>query len=207
MTTPIPTPSPTPSATPDPSTPQTPASGTDTSAAGSTRTSSGQDSAGSTQSVAPFSSTAAAAPGPLAPDALAAMQSALAAEQAAVWAYGLVAAHARDDAAMIAENRSGHLLRRDATAARLVASGAEAAPPAPAYQVSVNVVDVPSARQLAQDIEADAAAAWRVVIGSTDDPELRGFALTGLSDAAVRLAMWKRVAGATPTTVPFAGQG
>jgi len=134
------------------------------------------------------------------------MQNALAAEQAAVWAYGLVAAYAREDAAMIDENRSGHLLRRDATAARLVASGAEAPPPAPAYQVSVNVVDVPTARQLAQDIESDAAAAWRVVIGSTDDPELRGFALTGLSDAAVRLAMWKRVAGINPTTVPFPGQ-
>ncbi len=65
----------------------------------------------------------------------------------------------------------------------------------------------PSGRQLAQDIESDAAAAWRVVLGSTDDPELRGFALTGLSDAAVRLAMWKRVVGAIPSTVPFAGTG
>jgi hypothetical protein len=58
---------------------------------------------------------------------------------------------------------------------------------------------------LAQDIETDAAAAWRVVIGSTDDAELRGFALTGLSDAAVRLAMWKQVSGASPTTIPFPG--
>lgn len=165
-----------------------------------------QPSAGgeSAQPAAP--TTTAVAPGPLSPDALAALQAALAAEQAAVWAYGLVAAYARDDAAMIADTRSGHLLRRDATAARLVQGGADAPEPAAAYQVSVNVKDVKSARQLAQDIESDAASAWRLVIGSTDDAELRGFALTGLSDAAVRLAMWKQVAGVKPFTNPFPGR-
>lgn len=143
--------------------------------------------------------------GPLAPDALAALQSALAAEQAAVWTYGLVAAYARDQTAMIAEARSGHLLRRDATTARLIQGGATAPEPAAAYQVSIAVTDQATALALAQDIETDAAAAWRVVIGSTDDAELRGFALAGLSDAAVRLAMWKQVAGAAPTTIPFPG--
>lgn len=145
-------------------------------------------------------------PGPLSPDAQAAMQSALVAEQAAVWAYGLVAAHARDQSEMVADARSGHLLRRDATAARLTASGASAPEPAAAYQVTTDVVDQNSAWQLAQDIESDVAAAWRVVIGSTDDAEVRGFALTGLSEAAVRLAMWKQVAGIAPPTIPFPGQ-
>jgi hypothetical protein len=130
----------------------------------------------------------------------------LSAEQAAVWAYGLVAAYARDQAAMIAQARSGHLLRRDATTARLIQGGAAAPEPAAAYQISVPVTDAASALALAQDIETDAAAAWRVVIGSTDDAELRGFALTGLSDAAVRLAMWKQVVGTVPSTVPFPGQ-
>jgi hypothetical protein len=148
----------------------------------------------------------AAPPGPLSPDALQALQSALAAEQAAVWAYGLVAAYAREQADMITQARSGHLLRRDATTARLIDGGATAPEPAAAYQVSVDVKDAASALKLAMDIETDAAAAWRVVIGSTDDAELRGFALTGLYDAAVRLAMWKQVAGVKPTTVPFPGQ-
>ena len=107
---------------------------------------------------------------------------------------------------MIAEARSGHLLRRDATTARLIQGGAAAPEPAAAYQISVPVTDAGSALALAQDIETDAAAAWRVVIGSTDDAELRGFALTGLSDAAVRLAMWKQVVGTVPSTVPFPGQ-
>ena len=145
-------------------------------------------------------------PGPLGPDAQTAMQAALVTEQAAVWAYALVAAHARDQAAMVADARSGHLLRRDATAARLTAAGAAAPEPAAAYQVAVDVQDQNSAWQLAQDIESDVAAAWRVVIGSSDDAEVRGFALTGLSEAAVRLAMWKSVAGIAPPTIPFPGQ-
>ncbi len=164
---------------------------------------SGGSGTGTSVSAAPVTS---AAPGPLSPDAVTALQRALAAEQAAVWAYGLVAAYSRDDAAMITDARAGHLLRRDATAARLVAGGSEAPEPAPSYQVSVAVVDAPSARQLAQDIESDAAGAWRAVIGATDDAELRGFALLGLSDAAVRLAMWKQVSGVVPSTVPFPGQ-
>jgi len=145
-------------------------------------------------------------PGPLGPDAVTALQGALAAEQAAVWAYGLVAAYARDQGDMISQVRSGHLLRRDATTARLIQGGAAAPEPAAAYQVSVPVTDAASALTLAQDIETDAAAAWRVVIGSTDDAELRGFALSGLSEAAVRLAMWKQTVGAQPSTLAFPGQ-
>lgn len=145
--------------------------------------------------------------GPLPAETVSALQTALAAEQAAVWAYGLVAAYNRDDAQMVEENRSGHLLRQDATAARLVAGGASVPEPAPAYSIPVQPTDVGSARQLAQAIESDAAAGWRLVLGSTDDQELRGFALTGLSDAAVRLALWKKVAGASPVTLPFPGQG
>lgn len=172
---------------------------------------SGDPASGSPASGSPAPSSVVAVPttapaGPLAPDAQAALQAALAAEQAAVWAYGLVAAYARDQAAMIAQARSGHLLRRDATTARLIQGGAAAPEPAAAYQISVPVTDAASALALAQDIETDAAAAWRVVIGSTDDAELRGFALTGLSDAAVRLAMWKQVVGTVPSTVPFPGQ-
>jgi Domain of unknown function (DUF4439) len=175
------------------------ASGSAASDSGAAETTAGSPSAVSAAPTTP-------PPGPLTPDALAALQAALAAEQAAVWAYGLVAAYARDQASMVADARSGHLLRRDATTARLIQGGATAPEPAAAYQVSVAVSDAATALQLAQDIETDAAAAWRVVIGSTDDAELRGFALTGLSDAAVRLALWKQVVGVNPVTVPFPGQ-
>ncbi len=195
MTSPAPTPAPGP-----------PASGSadPSGSASGSASQSASGSAATSASATPLPS--AAPPGPLTPDAVKALQSALAAEQAAVWAYGLVAAYARDQADMITEARSGHLLRRDSTTARLIQGGATPPEPAAAYQVSVDVKDPASALKLAMDIETDAAAGWRIVIGSTDDAELRGFALTGLSDAAVRLAMWKQVAGVKPTTVPFPGQ-
>ncbi len=196
MTSPSPSPSPSP-------TPSVPESGSP-SAAGSP---SALGSLGASASPSPVSTPVSTQPpGPLGPDAQTAMQAALVAEQAAVWAYGLVAAHARDQADMVADARSGHLLRRDATAARLTAAGASAPEPEAAYQVAVDVQDQNTAWQLAQDIESDVAAAWRVVIGSSDDAEVRGFALTGLSEAAVRLAMWKQVAGINPSTIPFPGQ-
>ena len=209
MTSPTPAPGPTTAPTPGASTTASPPSAASAApgSAGSSGSAGTSESSGTPASPSPVSAAPTTPPpGPLAPDALAALQSALATEQAAVWAYGLVAAYARDQSAMIADARSGHLLRRDATTARLVQGGATPPEPAAAYQVSVAVTDAPSALALAQDIETDAAAAWRVVIGSTDDAELRGFALLGLSDAAVRLAIWKQVAGATPTTVPFPGQ-
>lgn len=177
-----------------------------TPAPGSSPAESSGSAASSGSAPPPSTPISTAPPGPLSPDAQAAMQSALIAEQAAVWSYALVAAHARDQSAMVADARSGHLLRRDATAARLTAAGAAAPEPAAAYQVAVDVQDQNSAWQLAQDIESDVAAAWRVVIGSTDDAEVRGFALTGLSEAAVRLAMWKQVAGIAPPTIAFPGQ-
>ena len=167
---------------------------------------SAESGAGSPTAQSVSAAPTTAPPGPLGPDAVTALQGALAAEQAAVWAYGLVAAYARDQGDMIAQVRSGHLLRRDATTARLIQGAAAAPEPAAAYQVSVPVTDAASALTLAQDIETDAAAAWRVVIGSTDDAELRGFALSGLSEAAVRLAMWKQTVGTQPSTLAFPGQ-
>lgn len=190
MTSPTPTPTPGPDASAGASAPASPASG----------------ATGSPSSSPISTPVSAPPPGPLGPDAQTAMQAALVAEQAAVWAYALVAAHARNQSAMIAEARSGHLLRRDATAARLTAAGVSAPEPAAAYQVAIDVQDENTAWQLAQDIESDVAAAWRVVIGSSDDAEVRGFALTGLSEAAVRLAMWKQIAGINPPTIPFPGQ-
>ncbi|WP_420123043.1 hypothetical protein, partial [Nakamurella sp.] len=73
----------------------TPAPGSGPSpASGATSTSTSTSGSGSASPLSTPISTAP--PGPLSPDAQAAMQSALVAEQAAVWAYALVAAHARD---------------------------------------------------------------------------------------------------------------
>lgn len=131
-----------------------------------------------------------------------ALQLALRSENAAIWAYALVAANDKDDA--VVDLRTGHLVRRDAAAELLTRGGASPAAPAPAYSTPA-VTDLASARALASAIETDCAAAWRSVVANTDNTDLRTFAATGLSDAAVRLAQWKKRAKASPLTVPFPG--
>lgn len=155
----------------------------------------------------PGRSTAApsTAAGKLAGDVSRALQVALAAEQAAVWAYDLVAAYDPDDANIIATIRTGHLARRDATASLLAGGGAKAPVTAPGYSLPAPVTDPTSARALAATIEGDCAAAWRGVIGTTDSIALRTTALAGLSDSAVWLTTLKMAAKTQPATVAFPG--
>ena len=74
-----------------------------------------------------------------------------------------------------------------------------------AYQLPVVVTDRATALQVAVAIEKDVTNAWRAVIGGTGNNQLRRFALTALSDAAVRLTGWRVIAGVSPSTVPFPG--
>ncbi|SDP42037.1 protein of unknown function [Nakamurella panacisegetis] len=149
--------------------------------------------------------TAAAPATKLASETAKALQTALAAEQVAVWAYDLVAAYDPADASLIATIRTGHLARRDATASLLVSGGSTAPIAAPAYSIPKPVTDVASARALSTTVETDCAAAWRVVIGSTDSTSLRTSALAGLSDSAVWLTQMKMAARTVPVTVALPG--
>jgi Domain of unknown function (DUF4439) len=142
---------------------------------------------------------------PLEPATADAVQRALAAEHAAVWALELVTAFLPDalDAAA-GEALTAHRARRD-TASRylrdhevspVTAEPAYAAPP---------VTDQASALALLVIVETDCAAAWRSAIEHTDDAAARSLAAQALTDAAVRGARWRRSAGVTPVTVPFPG--
>ncbi|MBA3524280.1 MAG: DUF4439 domain-containing protein, partial [Geodermatophilaceae bacterium] len=64
----------------------------------------------------------------------------------------------------------------------------------------------PAALALAAQLEDGTATAWRYLLGATDDAELRGTALTALTDSAVRAVRWRLAAGTTPATVAFPGQ-
>jgi len=138
--------------------------------------------------------------------AAAAIQVALASENSAVWAYSLVAAFDPDNADTASAMRDAHMVRRDDAAERLTVAKVKPNPAAPAYKLPKPVTDVKSARALAMTIESDNAAAWLGVVGSTDDSTLRSYALAGLTDAAVRLTTWKKLAKASTLTVPFPGQ-
>ncbi len=138
-------------------------------------------------------------------DAAQAVQVGLGTAHAAVWAYGLVSAYDRDDIALARRNRVANEQIRDTTSDLLSSIGVEPIATEVAYRLPVVVTDRPTALQVAMAIERDATNAWRAVIGSTGNSQLRRFALTALSDAAVRLTGWRVLAGVTPGTVPFPG--
>lgn len=139
-------------------------------------------------------------------DTVRALQAALASEQVAVWAYDIIAAYDPADADTIGTIRAGHLARQGATSGYLLAGGATAPGPAPAYALPAPVTDPASARALTAVVEGDCAAAWRAVIGNTDSASLRSVALAGLSDSAVWLTTLELAARTSPATVPFPGQ-
>ncbi|MBV9163911.1 MAG: ferritin-like domain-containing protein [Pseudonocardiales bacterium] len=136
-----------------------------------------------------------------------ALQRALAAEHAAIWVYGLVAAFVSNALdSQLDEAATAHQARRDATERVLIDAGAPPVPPEPGYLTPEPVTDAASALRLAITAETDAAAAWRSVIErSPADPGLRGAALEALTGTAVRATRWRATAGATPLTVPFPG--
>ncbi|NNG34232.1 ferritin-like domain-containing protein [Nakamurella aerolata] len=146
-----------------------------------------------------------AQPMPLDKTATTAVQTALRTENAAIWAYALVAASDKDDIAVTGSMVAAHRVRRDATAGLLVAAKQEAPPPAPAYRVP-KVSNQAQARELAIQIESDCAAAWRNVVGSTDNADLRRLAAQVLLETANRLVRWRQLAKADPVTVAFPGE-
>ncbi|GIE84175.1 ferritin-like domain-containing protein [Actinoplanes regularis] len=132
---------------------------------------------------------------------------ALAAEEAAIWAYGLIGVHLREgaeqDQAHAAEDV--HRVRRDDLVVRLGTLKAST-PPVPAgYELPFPVEDRASALKLAVQIEDGVAQAWRVVLPVTEGAQ-RVDALSALTDSAVRATKWRKLAQITPLTLTFPGR-
>ena len=140
-------------------------------------------------------------------NAVDALQAALAAEHAAVWAYGVAGAFVADElAGKLNEAATAHQARRDATERTLIDAHARPVPAEPGYLSPEPVTDAASALRLVITAETDAAAAWRSVVErSPADPRLRGAALDALIRAAVWATRWRAAVGTTPPTVPFPG--
>lgn len=138
--------------------------------------------------------------------AVRALQAALATEHAAVWTSGVLTAFL--PAALseeVGEGAAAHRARRDTVERMLRDAGVVPVPAEPAYAAPRPVVDAGSALALAVVAETDVAAAWRGVLERTDDRRVRGLALDGLMDAAVRAARWRARAGLTPVVPTFPG--
>jgi hypothetical protein len=139
-------------------------------------------------------------------DAAAALGAALAAEHAAIFAYGPIGARLADAAAGMARTaEAAHRARRDALVVRLAAARAPVPPALPAYALPFPVNDRASALRLAAQVEDRTAAIWRAALPDTTQDDRRD-ALGALVDCAVRATRWRRTAGIVPATVPFPGK-
>ncbi|MFI5931219.1 DUF4439 domain-containing protein [Actinoplanes sp. NPDC051494] len=135
------------------------------------------------------------------------MTAALAAEEAAIYAYGILGVKLTAGTE-ITEARSAeaiHRDRRDALVLRLAALKASAAPAPAGYQLPFEVTDPQSARKLAIQVEDGVAQAWRAVLPVSVDTD-RATALSALTDAAVRAARWRRLGTVTPATLAWPGR-
>jgi hypothetical protein len=135
-----------------------------------------------------------------------ALAPALAAEHAAVYAYGVLGARLAGTArteAVAAE--AAHRARRDALLRRLADTGATPSPAAPAYTLPFAVPNARAALRLAVLVEERTAAAWRAAVPGTAAAD-RATVVAALSECAVRAARWRqRSSATTPATVPFPG--
>lgn len=140
-------------------------------------------------------------------DSAAAVQAALGAEHAAMWAYGLVTAFMSDELdEAVRTATSVHRARRDVTETLLADAGQTPHPAEPAYVPATPVTDQAGAIAVLVVAESDATVAWRAVLDRTDDAELRRTALESLTGSAVQAARWRRVLGTAPATPALPGQ-
>ncbi|MDX2355604.1 DUF4439 domain-containing protein [Dietzia sp. PP-33] len=117
----------------------------------------------------------------------------LAAEDAAVFGYGLVLAGADGGIrAAVRRELAAHRARRDA--AEDLWPGAAPAPVG--YLTAPDVSTSPVL--LAIRLESDCCEAWRAELGAARSTEVRQFSLDALTAAAVQLARWRTLVPGAP---------
>jgi hypothetical protein len=136
--------------------------------------------------------------GAVSPQAIARLQAALAAEQAACYGYGVVGAYLSGaDAARADSDWVAHELARDSLAAAITAAGADPVPAAVAYQLPIQVRSAAQATALATILEERVAQAYIGLVGLTD-LTLRALGAGQLRDAALRATTWSHATAAFP---------
>jgi hypothetical protein len=130
--------------------------------------------------------------------AVRALQTALAAEHAAVYGYGIAGAHlggARRRAAT--RDWTAHQAARDTLAAMITALGAQPVQAATAYRLPFPVHTRAAAVMLAAYLEDRVAAAYLGLV-ALPDAGLRMFGARAVRSAALRAAAWRRRSLAFP---------
>jgi hypothetical protein len=126
----------------------------------------------------------------------------LAAEHAAIYAYGVLGARLDGSARALARAAyDAHRAARDELQALLSARGETPAGPAAAYDVTV--ATAAEAKALAVRIEVDLGQRWHDLVA---DVAVRSRAVRGLQDSAVRAALWRKALGPRPWTEALPGR-
>ncbi|MFJ5550451.1 ferritin-like domain-containing protein [Streptomyces sp. NPDC093225] len=125
------------------------------------------------------------------PGVLAAAQAALAAEHAAVYAYGIVGARVAGERAPEARTAyAAHHARRDALTRTVRALGGTPRPSEAAYALPAPVRTTADAERLAAGVEDRVAGAYSDLVRAAEGP-LRREAADALTAAALRAARWR----------------
>jgi hypothetical protein len=131
-----------------------------------------------------------------------AVRTALAAEHAALYGYGVLGARLSGTLRKTAKDMwNGHRAQRDELESVL---SAEPVPAAAAYRLPVRVTDARSAARLAAALEDDLVAAY-VGVAGLSAPDLRAFAADSAQRAAARAARWREKAGVAVPRDAFPG--
>lgn len=150
------------------------------------------------------------------PAEVAALQATLAAENSAVYGYGVAGAHltgAKRAAAV--RYWVAHQNARDVLTAMLAARGAQPGAAAAAYELPFGVHTAAAAAALATVLEDRVSAAYLGLVGLSD-PALRAFGARAVAAAALRATAWRGstlafpgldVPAPRPPGAPAAGRG
>ncbi|SDD21008.1 DUF4439 domain-containing protein [Glycomyces harbinensis] len=133
-----------------------------------------------------------------------AVDTGLAAEYAAIYAYGAMAVHLDGDPRTLAEAlESEHRSRRDALLDYYDAHGLEAAPSQAGYDIE-HVEDAAGAEAVLLAVELNVTTAWRSGVAATEPTE-REISMRMYADSAVSLARWRLAVG-QPFADPWPGR-
>ena len=138
-----------------------------------------------------------------------ALQTALAAEHAAVYVYGFLGARTSESAqplvfAEVADAYSTHRAWRDLLVRRLLDEGAEQVPAAPTYELPT--AGVLAVTRAAADLEARCADTYAYVVANSAGDDRR-WAISALTRAAVRQVAFGRSPGPFPGAADLSRAG
>jgi Domain of unknown function (DUF4439) len=130
--------------------------------------------------------------------AVPALQAALAAENAAIFGYGVVGAYltGRSQAAA-GQDWTGHNQARDTLTAMISGLGAVPVAAQASYRLPFRVHDAASAMALTAYLEDGVTQAYLGLV-AVSDPRLRQFGAMAVQDAAQRAAFWRGSTQAFP---------